>query len=95
MSRDDMAAALLEVVAGRIPLDRIALRELSREVKDWPYLDAEEQLAQEDQQADASYESITDTGTRSMLVLHYMFGDQEENDFRSLYSRVPDVVLLG
>lgn len=62
VSRDDIAAALLEVVAGKIPLDRIALKELALEVKDWPYLDAEEKLAQEDEEAEANYEGITNTG---------------------------------
>ena len=73
VSRDDIAAALLEVVAGRIPLDRIALKELSMEVKDWPYLDAEEKLAKEDEEADASYESITDTGHHPSSSEHLFF----------------------
>ncbi len=61
VSRDDIAAALLEVTAGRIPLDRIALRELAQEVKTWPYLDAEEKLEAETGTA-SNYEGITDTG---------------------------------
>lgn len=61
VSRDDIAAALLEVTAGRIPLDRIALRELAQEVKTWPYLDAEDQLEAEKGTA-SNYEGITDTG---------------------------------
>ena len=39
MSRDEMAAALMEVSEGRIPTDRIALRELCREITQWPALD--------------------------------------------------------
>ena len=39
MSRDEMAAALAEVAEGRIPKDRIALRELTREMMTWPYAD--------------------------------------------------------
>lgn len=69
VSRDDIAAALMEVVAGRIPLDRIALKELAREVKDWPYLDAEEQLAQQDAESEANYEGIINTG----LLTHVPF----------------------
>ena len=33
MSRDEIAAALLEVAAGNVPLDRLALRELARELR--------------------------------------------------------------
>ena len=36
MSRDEMASALMEVSEGRIPADRIALRELHREILSWP-----------------------------------------------------------
>lgn len=67
VSRDDIAAALLEVTAGRIPRDRIALRELAQEVKTWPYLDAEEQLEAETGTA-SNYEGITDTGGLSNLT---------------------------
>lgn len=34
-----MATALMEVSEGRIPSDRIALRELWREISAWPALD--------------------------------------------------------
>lgn len=39
ISRDEMAVALMEVSEGRIPSDRIALRELWREISAWPALD--------------------------------------------------------
>lgn len=39
MSRDELAAALQEVAEGRIPKDRLALRELAREMIEWPYKD--------------------------------------------------------
>jgi hypothetical protein len=39
ISRDEMAVALMEVSEGRIPTDRIALRELCREISQWPALD--------------------------------------------------------
>lgn len=42
VSRDEMAEALLEVAEGKIPADRIALRELHREMINWPFLDPEE-----------------------------------------------------
>ena len=70
VSRDDIAAALLEVTAGRIPRDRIALRELAQEVKTWPYLDAEEQLEAETGTA-SNYEGITDTGDLSTFTTIY------------------------
>lgn len=41
-SREEMAEALMEVAEGRIPQDRIALRELHREIVSWPFLDVEE-----------------------------------------------------
>lgn len=39
MSRDEMALALMDVSEGRIPKDRIALRELTREMNEWPFAD--------------------------------------------------------
>lgn len=39
VSRDEMAAALSAVAEGRVPTDRIALRELYREMINWPFLD--------------------------------------------------------
>lgn len=39
VSRDEMAAALLEVAEGRVPKDRIALRCLFEEISTWPFLE--------------------------------------------------------
>lgn len=39
VSRDELALALMEVSEGRIPKDRIALRELTREMREWPFAD--------------------------------------------------------
>jgi len=39
VSRDEMADALVEVAEGRIPQDRIALRELYKEISNWPFLE--------------------------------------------------------
>jgi hypothetical protein len=41
VARDAIAAALGEVAAGRIPRDRLALRELHREMLEWPFLDGD------------------------------------------------------
>lgn len=38
VSRDDVAAALAAVAAGRVPRDRLALKELHREMSEWPFL---------------------------------------------------------
>ena len=62
MSRDEMAAALMEVVDGRIPKDRIALRELYNEIITWPWLDADEDQTAGQGEAVANYEGITPTG---------------------------------
>ncbi|KAF5839315.1 hypothetical protein DUNSADRAFT_1092 [Dunaliella salina] len=40
VSRDEMAAALMDVAEGRLPKDRIALKCLHEEVINWPFLDA-------------------------------------------------------
>ena len=39
VSRDEMADALTEVSEGRVPQDRIALRELRNEMINWPFLE--------------------------------------------------------
>lgn len=42
VSRDEMADALDAVAEGKVPTDRIALRELRREMVNWPFVDADE-----------------------------------------------------
>ncbi len=67
-SRDEVAAALVEVAAGRVPKDRIALRELFSEMTAWPFVtDADEAVAAaaaaaRDGGSRSPYESVTDTG---------------------------------
>ena len=55
VSRDELAAALTEVAEGRVPRDRIALRELCREMSEWPYADLsnDSRLDQKQQSAGA------------------------------------------
>jgi hypothetical protein len=60
-----MAVALTDVSEGRIPKDRIALRELYRELVEWPFLDAQEQSGPS---ASSPYEAITNTGTQGIYV---------------------------
>ena len=62
VSRDEMAAVLMEVVDGRLPKDRIALRELYNEIIGWPWLEAEEDQTEGTGEAVADYEGITPTG---------------------------------
>lgn len=45
VSRDEMAAALDEVMAGVVPKDRIALRMLHTEMTEWPFIDSDEKSA--------------------------------------------------
>lgn len=73
VSRDEMAATLMEVVDGRLPKDRIALRELYNEIIGWPWLDAEEDQTEGvgEGEAVANYEGITPTGSLSHAVLKY------------------------
>ena len=47
VSRDEMAAALNEVAEGRVPTDRIALRELHREMINWPFLRQDTEAGEE------------------------------------------------
>ena len=47
VSRDEMAAALNEVAEGRVPTDRIALRELHREMISWPFLRQDTEAGEE------------------------------------------------
>ena len=59
-SRDEMAAALVDVSEGRIPKDRIALRALYSDLKNWPFLGSEAEL--DDEGTSADYSGITNTG---------------------------------
>lgn len=59
-SRDEMAAALVDVSEGRIPKDRIALRALYTDLRGWPFVGNEAELDEEG--AAANYGGITNTG---------------------------------
>ena len=59
-SRDEMAAALVDVSEGRIPKDRIALRALYTDLKNWPFVGNEAELDEEG--SSANYGGITNTG---------------------------------
>lgn len=61
VSRDEMAAALMDVTAGRVPRDRLSLRELYKEMISWPFLDEDPSTSGPAPTA-SPYEEITDTG---------------------------------
>ena len=68
----------MEVVDGRLPKDRIALRELYNEILGWPWLEAEEDQTDGTGEAVANYEAITPgmqaQGTRLHLRLSGQYG---------------------
>ena len=68
-SRDEIAAALVEVAEGRIPKDRIALRELYREIMDWPFVDAVPEGEDDGASTSSPYEAITPTGVEGITVI--------------------------
>lgn len=65
-SRDEIAAALVEVAEGRIPKDRIALRELYREIMEWPFVDAAPEGEDDGASTSSPYEAITPTGVEGI-----------------------------
>lgn len=66
-SRDEIAAALVEVAEGRIPKDRIALRELYREIMGWPFVDAAPEGEDDGTSTSSPYEAITPTGVEGII----------------------------
>ena len=67
-SRDEIAAALVEVAEGRIPKDRIALRELYREIMGWPFVDAAPEGEDDGTSTSSPYEAITPTGVEGIIL---------------------------
>lgn len=66
-SRDEMAAALVEVADGRVPKDRIALRELYAEMIQWPFVGSNEDASPSTSSPGPSpYEAITKTGAEGV-----------------------------
>eukprot|EP00898_Chlorokybus_atmophyticus_P004823 jgi/Chlat1/5341/Chrsp35S05276 len=59
VSRDELAAALMEVKEGKTPQDRAALRLLADELLNWPGLDQE---APADEEVQSPYAEVTSTG---------------------------------
>eukprot|EP01025_Chloroclados_australasicus_P053030 TRINITY_DN6203_c0_g1_i1.p2 TRINITY_DN6203_c0_g1~~TRINITY_DN6203_c0_g1_i1.p2 ORF type:complete len:258 (-),score=33.43 TRINITY_DN6203_c0_g1_i1:214-987(-) len=84
VSRDEMAAALQEVAEGRVPKDRVALKEVHSELINWPYL-------QEVQYQASQEESL---GWREGQARPPMGRDKNEKP-QSLLDRLPDWVGYG
>lgn len=60
-SREDLANALVEVNDGRLPEDRVVLRQLAEDMRSWPNL--EEEADRSEQRGGVSpYARVTDTG---------------------------------
>lgn len=62
-----MAAALVEVADGRVPKDRIALRELYAEMIQWPFVGSNDDPSPSTSSPGPSpYEAITKTGAEGV-----------------------------
>ncbi|KAH8972849.1 hypothetical protein BDL97_01G013200 [Sphagnum fallax] len=64
-SREDLANALVEINEGRMPADRLVLRELAKEMTAWPNLEDE---LQELNPAASPYAKVTPTGVDPKLA---------------------------
>ncbi|KAI5060368.1 hypothetical protein GOP47_0024788 [Adiantum capillus-veneris] len=65
-SREEMAAALVDVYEGRIPSDRNVLRELTNEMVNWPNLEDESEASSDP--TESPYAKTTDTGVDPRVV---------------------------
>ena len=60
VSRDEILDALTDVSAGRVPQDKLALRQLVTELQNWPYLQNDDLLRGT---GPSPYAEVTNTGT--------------------------------
>lgn len=67
-SREELGIALQEVYEGRIPQDRITLRELTKEMMNWPYLEEEIYPQERLPPVESPYAKVTDTGVDPRLA---------------------------
>lgn len=65
-TREDMAAALVDVYEGRIPKDRVVLRELANEMLNWPKLETE--VVNKRNPTLSPYAQVTETGVDPKLA---------------------------
>ncbi len=60
VSRDEILAALTDVQEGRVPADKLALRQLVTELQAWPYLESDDMLRGSG--GPSPYAEVTNTG---------------------------------
>jgi hypothetical protein len=59
VSRGEILAALTDVTQGRVPADKLALRQLVKELQQWPYLENDDMLRGS---GPSPYAEVTNTG---------------------------------
>ena len=69
MSRDEMASALSDVVEGRVPNDRIALKCVWQEMSAWPFVDQDSEAKSPEQAAAAGREAASSSGVSDYASL--------------------------
>lgn len=103
VSRDEMAAALDEVAAGRVPTDRLALKCLYEDMAGWPYLSLESEAPAATAAAAAAgaanregYASLAQ-GNDDSVVKPYMLGQDARAGEKpqTLADLLPDWVGYG
>lgn len=105
VSRDEMAAALLDVAEGRIPKDRLALKCLLEDMQSWPFLDADDAAAAADDAANSSASSSRASSgpsapvadDASSIVKPYIMSNElrKGEEPQSLTDMLPDWVGYG
>lgn len=65
-TREEMAAALVDVYEGRIPKDRVVLRELANEMLNWPKLETE--VVNKRNPMLSPYAKVTETGVNPKVA---------------------------
>lgn len=104
VSRDEMAAALLEVAEGRVPKDRLALKCLLEDMQSWPFLDADDAAVAADASSSGAaaassqskqQEAIVDDATG--IVRPYIMGKEARkgDQPQDLADMLPDWVGFG
>jgi len=64
VSRDDICECLQQIQDGYMPGDRMSLRKLAQEMREWPYLQLTEEMKEAAEEGTGAYASITDTGVQ-------------------------------
>lgn len=64
VSRDDITECVQQINDGYVPTDRMSLRKLAEEMREWPYLELSEDMQAAAEEGSGTYASITDTGVQ-------------------------------